>query len=292
VNGAPLGDSWYNSLQVKVTKRYSHGLSVTSAFTWSKTEANPAGTLTTNTASVAGINNIFNRTNQKGITANDIPFIFNTGFSYEVPKSRKIANRFLRNAVSGWVFGGLLLFQSGAPIGVPVSSNNQAGWYGQNTLENRVPGQPLFLQDLNCHCIDPTNQFVLNPAAWANPAPGQWGTSSPYYADYRGQRRPMESINIGRTFRVGERTSLEVRAEFFNVLNRMELNGPTTNSPQGARSCSLTVPTAGLPGSVNVPAGSNTCPAGYSSPSGFGAISYTGLAVQPRNGQIVARFTF
>ena len=64
----------------------------------------------------------------------------------------------------------------------------------------------------------------------------------------------MESINIGRTFRVGERKSLEVRAEFFNVLNRMELNGPTTNSPQGARSCSLTVPTAGLPGSVNVAA--------------------------------------
>jgi hypothetical protein len=124
--------------------------------------------------------------------------------------------------------------------------------------------------------------------------PGQWGVSSPFYADYRGQRRPMESINIGRTFRFGEKqhTSLEIRAEFFNVLNRMEINGPTSSSPQGARSCSITVPTPGLAGSVNVPAGSNTCPAGYTSPSGFGAIGYTSLAVQPRNGQIVARFTF
>ena len=282
VNGAPLGDSWYNSLQVKVTKRYSYGLQLTSAFTWSKTEANPAGT----------INNIFNRANQKGITANDIPFIFNTGFSYEVPKSGRIENKFLRNAASGWVFGGLLLYQSGVPIAVPTSSNNQSGWYGQNTLENRVAGQPLFNESLNCHCIDPTSQFVLNPQAWATPAPGQWGVSSPFYTDYRSQRRPMESINIGRTFRVGERKSLEVRAEFFNVLNRMELNGPTTTTPQGARSCSITVPTAGLPNGVNVAAGVNSCPAGYTAPSGFGAISYTGLAVQPRNGQIVARFTF
>jgi hypothetical protein len=102
----------------------------------------------------------------------------------------------------------------------------------------------------------------------------------------------MESINIGRTFRIRERKSLEIRAEFFNVLNRLELNGPNTGSPQGARSCSITVPTPGLPGSVNVAAGSNSCPAGYTSPSGFGAISYTGLNIQPRNGQIVARFTF
>jgi Carboxypeptidase regulatory-like domain len=282
VNGAPLGDSWYNSLQVKVNKRYSHGLSLTSAFTYSKTEANPAGT----------INNIFNRANQKGITANDIPLIFNTGFSYEAPKFRWIANKYLKNAASGWVFGGLLLFQSGAPIAVPTSSNNQSGWYGQSTLENRVSGQPLFLTNLNCHCINPTSQFVLNPAAWANPALGQFGVASPFYGDYRSQRRPMESINVGRTFRVGERKSLEVRAEFFNVLNRMELNGPSSGSPQGARSCSITVPTAGLAGSVNVAAGVNSCPAGYSSPSGFGAISYTGLAIQPRNGQIVARFTF
>jgi len=289
VNGAPLGDSWYNSLQAKVSKRFSHGLSVTSAFTWSKTEANPAGAFN---ATSGTINNIFNRANQKGITANDIPFLFNTGFSYEVPKAKWIGNKYLRNAASGWVFGGLLLYSSGIPIAVPTSSNNQAGWYGYNTTENRVPGQPLFLTDLNCHCINPTGQFVLNPAAWVNPAPGQFGSSAPYFSDYRSQRRPMESINIGRTFRIRERTSLEIRAEFFNVLNRLELNGPTITSPQGARSCSLTVPAAGVASSVNIPAGTNTCPAGYSSPSGFGAISYTGLNIQPRNGQIVARFTF
>ena len=89
-------------------------------------------------------------------------------------------------------------------------------------------------------------------------------------------------MNFGRTFRIHERLSLQIRAEFFNVFNRTYLNNPTTTSPQGTRSC-----TNGA-----IAAGTNVCLAGGTSPSGFGAISYTSLNMQPRNGQLVARFTF
>jgi hypothetical protein len=99
-------------------------------------------------------------------------------------------------------------------------------------------------------------------------------------------------LSLGRTFRIKERETLEIRAEFFNIFNRVYLNNPTVTNPQANRGCTITTPTAGLPNSVTVAAGTNTCPAGYSSPSGFGAISYTGLQTQPRNGQLVARFTF
>src|SRR5262249_43472317 len=37
---APLGANWYNSLQVKVIKRLSHGLDASYNFTWSKTLTN------------------------------------------------------------------------------------------------------------------------------------------------------------------------------------------------------------------------------------------------------------
>jgi hypothetical protein len=278
VYGAPLGDSWYDSLQVKANKRYTHGLSVTSAFTWSRTLADPAGTATTS------INNIFNRGNQKAITPNDVPFIFNTGVSYELQKYSLLTNKILKNAIAGWNIGGLFLYSAGLPIPVPTSANTMANWYGQTTLENRVPGQPLFLENPNCHCINPTMQFVLNPAAWANPAPGQWGTSAPYYTDFRYQRRPNESMNIGRTFRLREKMSLQIRAEFFNIFNRVELSNPSVSGlfPQGTRSCT----------NGTIAAGSNSCNPGGTSPTGWGAITYSGLFAQPRNGQIVARFTF
>jgi hypothetical protein len=283
IYGAPLGDSWYDSLQVKLTKRIARGLSVQSAYTWAKTEANPAGT----------VNNIFNRPNQKGITSTNQPTLFNTGYTYQLQKYGFLGtSKFLQNLVGGWNFGGLLQYQSGLPIAVPTSSNTMSSWYGQNTLENRVPGQPLYITNANCNCINPTGQFVLNPAAWANPVAGQWGTSSPYYSDFRGPRRPSENMSLGRVFRIKEKKTLEVRAEFFNIFNRLYLNTASASSPQGNRGCTITTPTNGLASSVTVPAGTYTCPAGYSSPSGFGSISYTSVNTQPRNGQLVARFTF
>jgi hypothetical protein len=290
IYGAPLGDSWYNSLQAKVTKRYANGFSLQSAFTWSKSES----TLPNGATTPSG--NIFNRENFKSITSVNQPLIFNTGFSYQFQNYRFLGtNKFVRAAVAGWNIAGLLQYGSGLPIPTPTSSNTTYQEFGQSTLENRVPGQPLYLTNLNCNCINPTGQFVLNPAAWANPTYGTWGTSAPYYSDFRYSRRPAESMSIGRTFRIKEKESLEIRAEFFNIFNRVYLANPTVTSPQANRGCTLTTANSALPSSVTIAAGTNTCPAGYSAPSGYGSITYSGssgLQTQPRNGQLVARFTF
>jgi hypothetical protein len=255
---APLGDSWYDSMQLKVTKRYSHGLTVAAAFTWSKSESNPGGT----------VNNVFNRSVNKSITNFDQPFIFNTAFTYEIPKIGQ--NRLLHTVVAGWTFGGLFEYASGAPIPSPTATTNQNSLLFQTTLMNRVAGVPLFMKNLNCHCIDPNKDFVLNPAAWANPAAGTWGTAAPYYSDFRYERRPTEQMSLGRIFHIREKMSLQIRAEFFNIFNRTYLANP-----------SLTAPTQ--PQARNS-AGQPT--------SGWGYINPTSLYSQPRNGQLVARFTF
>jgi hypothetical protein len=170
---APLGNSWYDSLQAKLTKRYAYGLNVQAAFTWSKSLANPAGTV------------------NKSISAFDQPFIFNVGFNYDTPHWTQ--NRWIDLAASGWTLGGLLGYASGAPILAPTATTNMNSLLFQTTLMDRVAGQPLFLKDLNCHCIDPNKDFVLNPAAWQNPASGTWGNAAAYLQRF--PLRARHSIN-------------------------------------------------------------------------------------------------
>ena len=60
-----------------------------------------------------------------------------------------------------------------------------------------LSGQNLMWWD-HCHCVDPNKDLVLNPAAWSNPAAGQWGTASAYYDDdgsYSGRRRGRSRLD-------------------------------------------------------------------------------------------------
>ena len=147
----------------------------------------------------------------------------------------------------------------------------------------RVPGQPLFTVDLNCHCYDPNKTFVLNPKAWADPPVGQFGSSAAYYSDYRGQRRPMENMNIGRVFKIGGENSkktLNIRMEFANIFNRSYWNDPTGTA--------LTNATLQKTFKQN---GDNAGGFGYVVTTGVTAFGTTANLL-PRQGTLVARFSF
>ena len=211
----------------------------------------------------------------------------------------------LSSIVRDWTFGSVLRYQSGQVIRVPASNNNllnQLGrgpannpalWGGGTTYWNRVPGQPLFLKDPNCHCIDPTKDLVLNKDAWTDAAPGQFATSAPYYNDYRWQRQPAESMSLGRNFVINRERNikLQVRAEFQNVFNRLFLASPIFGTT--ATGVNIT--------SVNAAAPSTRDQLGRLQ-SGFGYVNWVNggnstatsqtAGAQPRSGQIVARLTF
>ena len=267
VRWAPLGNNWYDSLQVTVTKRYSQGLEMSAAYTWQKelvlgSGGNPGLT-------GPATNNVFDRDSQKSLSGSSQPHIFVAGFSYTTPRVGD--NAWVRQLLGNWTVGGLVRYASGALIGVPNSNNNLQSLLGQGvtTRQNRVEGQPLFLQDPNCHCIDPRQNLVLNPAAWTDAAPGTFGSSPGFYNDYRWQRQVSENLNVGRRFPVKEGMAFELRAEFFNIFNRLNLPGPASGNPTAA----VTRNSAGeLSG-------------------GFGFINPNNVGGQ-RNVQLVARFEF
>ncbi len=257
---APLGNSWYDSLQVKFLRRFSHGLDVSSNFTYQK-ELNLGN---------SGINDAFNRNVNKGFPGSATPFISVTAFTYQTP--RITSSKYIRLITGGWTLGGILRYASGSLIGVASSRTNLNTYtFNSNTRFNRVPGVPLFLADPGCGCINPNiNQQILNPAAWADTPTGTWGAGAAYYNDYRWQRQATESMNFGRTFQIRERMSLNIRAEFFNVFNRLYLPTPSASNPLAT----ATFNSAGVP------------------TAGFGYITNSSNIGGQRNGQLVARFQF
>jgi len=256
------GKSWYNSLQVKGTKRLSHGLQATGTFTWSKAEQlnNRQDFFNPNSSG-----SVLQSTNQ--------PLLVNLNITYTTTKVT--GNKWVATAAKDWQVAAFTQYGSGMMLAPPNSTQNSLFLPSE---EIRVPGQPLYLKDLNCHCINPSTDVVLNPAAWQSvplnsvgPAPGT------YYSDFRGPRRPSENFSLGRNFHIQERYNFQIRAEFVNIFNRTYLNPPSTAFPQSPA----------IPGN------------GIKASSGFGTINAFAAAgvppslyALPRTGTIIARFSF
>jgi len=289
--GPPLGKTWYDSLQVKVTRRYSHGLDMQGSFTYGKELALGANSDTgyLGVPATTRINDVFNRDVNKQLSPLSQPFRVVIAGSYTTPRVRGdgMSMKAVSQALRDWKIGAVLQYQSGALIQVPTSINSLytqlnrgSGLFGgSNTNYNFAPGkgpQDALLVDPNCGCFDPTQQLMFKAAAWKDAPVGQWANTAGFYNNYRWQRQPSENMNFGRLFRVGRegKRLLEVRAEFQNVLNRHFYSMPSiANTP------------ATLTTKTNL---SNTALS-----NGFGFSNFVnGAGSRPRTGMMVARFTF
>ncbi len=301
--GPPDGDTWYDSLQVKVTKRYSHGLTASVAYTFSKSLTNSANSNTSYlTPQDPVLNDPFNLKTDKQLSGFDQPQVLVVSFSYITPKAEGLfGDKPLGRAASwiarDWNIGGVLKYASGMMIQSPASnitlwntmgigttplngvSNFSGGGLSTEPLENYVPGQPCLAVNPNSH-FDPTKTLVLNPNAWSNQTTETFGDAAPYYSSCRWQRQPAESLSLGRTFRITEKVQLLIQAQFFNIFNRVFYPMPT-----GATT-STTLATTGNP-FPGLPGTSGALNGGY----GF-VNTLNGAGTNPRSGQLVARFTF
>jgi len=293
--GPPMGKTWYDSLQVNATKRYSHGLSAQGSFVWSKATDIGAGAeapifLTYNPV----IQDIFNYGSSKQLNQLTRPLAVTISGTYTTPRTpgdslgAHVVSRIARDWQLGWV----LRYQSGALIEYPSSSAGlenqllrQGGFNGAPVNgDNRVPGVNPFSNNIdpNCKCFNPQATVVLNPAAWTDPGAGKWGTSAPFTNNYRWQRQPSEAMSFARNFPFGkeDRFNFQFRMEFQNIFNRTFLSAPATGS-QGA----------GFGGPVSLATVPSTVNGVYT--GGYGTIATIGGAGSvPRSGQAVLRVTF
>ena len=273
---APLGDTWYDSLQVKATQRIFHGLDFTYAFTWQKELIN--GTVCEQCLTAPGPNanptavvtDPFNRGINKQISAYSQPLVSVIAANYTTPRLK--GNAVVSSLARDWQVGLFLNYSSGTPIRVPQAQNALVSQLrGVTVNSTRIPGVPLFNQDLNCHCFDPGQVFVLNKNAWQDPPAGVMGTAASYYNDYRYQRTPQENVALSRTFAVRERVRAVFRVELTNAFNRLRVPQPTS--------------TNALATQVLVQGTTTT-------QSGFGRIDTLTAGTGQRTAQAMARITF
>jgi hypothetical protein len=291
---APRGKTWYDSLQVQLTKRYSRGLDLSVAYSWQKELTVGAETFDTAFEAVMpAVNDIDTYKVNKTISGLSIPHRLVIAANYTVP--RLDTNRFVSMALRDWRFGTVLTYQSGQPIMAPraispdgqgmenllklcapmgvLNGCNGSVWNGGSpaSYASRVPGQELFLVDPNSS-FDPFSNFLLNKDAWKSPPDGQYGSGSPYYNDYRYRRVPSENMSLARLFPIREGMTLSFRIDLMNVFNRVRIPNP------------------------GVEFGSNNADQGYGVVNGkptygFGYINAISAGGQ-RTGQIVMRFNF
>lgn len=221
----------YNSLQVRLNQRFSHGLLYQLNYTWSRTLDNvsainniPTGSLTLQN------NNCFSC--DYGPASFDQTNRFVGSGSYELPvgKGRKWSLGPANWVLGGWNFSGIYTVASGMPetLFAGFGGIGQDGVRADIRRPNQVgnPNAPVF------GSLDPnvyqqanfkSNVFHwFNPAAYAAPAGNQYGTAGrnsirqPYFM--RGD------ITLAKTFPITERQNFQFRLEIFNVFSLWHSN--------------------------------------------------------------------
>jgi hypothetical protein len=287
ISDSPTGNSNYNSLQVKVTKRLSHGLLAGGSYTWAKGLVRTAP------------EDFFNSSGNRYTLQQIPPEALTFNVTYTIQKFNygflgNGGNKFSNVVFKDFQIGFFAQYQSGQFLTPPISTVNPEFIQSEDV---RVPGQPLYLVNINnIHSYNAETQQVLNPAAWA-PCPTNTvcggastaysgtavttGTSTLLYSDFRGPRQPRENANIGRHFRIKEKYDFYIRAEFVNIFNRTILPNPTSALPATPPTHNNVGALTGGFGVINV----------YQTPGAYPAAANPAFGVG-RTGTLIAKFQF
>ena len=209
-------NSNYNAAQLTVEKRYAHGFSVLSSFSWSKAldDFAPQGSsYYTNSCSCG-------RYFDYGPSADDVSKVFKINGNYETPKVH--VQKFADLLLNGWQVTGISSWQSGNPFTVFSGSDNSLSGIGADRADlaianigNAVLGHRPHPGMLG-QWLDP-NAFTANPE-------GTFGNTGKNAL--RGPGFFNTDTAAIKNVKFRERLTLQLRGEIFNVLNHPNFGLP------------------------------------------------------------------
>ncbi len=226
--GDRLGHSTYHSMELKLNKRYSAGLTLQASYVLSK-----ALTDSDNYSSTPTSMDAYNLRLEKSIAGFDQTHNVKLAYVYDLPfgtgKKFLSGNRVASAVLGDWRLAGIQQYSSGTPISVGTTvsfpifdGTNRAtvptydGW--------RAPVSGKF---------DPNADSFLQPVSFFGPQPTTgFGNETRYNPKLRYFPNLNENLSLSRSIKLkGEQKRLDFRAEAFNLLNRTlfgPLSGATT----------------------------------------------------------------
>jgi hypothetical protein len=218
------GNTDYNSLELSFKRWMSKGLSYSLGYTFSHGLADFGDNLT----AAPLPQNSYNYAAEMSNSNLDIRHRFVGNFIWDLPFGK--GRRFLSNpgAVSrwlgGWQLNGIVTLQTGSPYSVTAANDGLLGF--THAVYANCIGDPFAgaTTDPNLYT---TTGFLINPAAFAQPAPGAFGTCAP--RKFHGPGIQMVDMSIFKDFRFTERWYLQFRTEFFNAFNHPNFANPSAD---------------------------------------------------------------
>lgn len=232
------GDTYYNSLQATVEKRFSYGGTILANYTWAKLISNSEGVfpfLELNSTGAGAIQDYTNLRAERSLGSFDVPHRFVLSYILELPFGR--GKRFLGETagttdklVSGWSVSGITTFASGFPLGITSAAPNVLSTrFGAGTIRPKVvPGCNKSVGGSIVHNVVEGNS-VVNAACFAAPDPFSLGNEARLDPTLSAQGINNWDFSVSKMTRLTERVGLDFRAEFFNLFNRVEFGPPNTS---------------------------------------------------------------
>ena len=235
--GAGIGNSDYQSLQVKAEKRFNNGDSISAAYTFSKLISD-TDTLTSwlESGGVGGVQNWNNLRGERSLASFDVPNRLVLSYVIDIPvgKGKKYLSDmpgFANAIIGGWGLEGVTTLQSGFPLHFGTAQN-LTNSFGGGSRPNVVGG---------CNSsVSGSAQSRLNgwfnTGCFAQPAAFTFGNESRNDPTLRSAGIANWDFSTFKNFPFGPegRLNLQFRAEVFNLFNRVQFGvpGQTLGTPQ------------------------------------------------------------
>jgi hypothetical protein len=207
----------YNALQFIVQKRFSTGLRFSGNYTFAKNLGINSPSWMNGTADNV-LQNAFNPDAEYSLVPIDVKHALVMNYTYELPfgpGKKFLSHGFASVLAGGWSVSGIHRYQSGFPL--PIRTSNSLPIFNRILRPDVVPGVD---RSMPREGFTPGVSRVVNPAAFATPAPGTFGNAAPTYDDIRTFPVYSEDFSVSKETQITERIHWTVGVNFFNAFNR------------------------------------------------------------------------